>query len=90
MKTHPLPDNFSGAKFALRYGLDAMKDFHAVGGVLFYPDTLPDEPIFEPPDPPVDKMAGLKLALDAAINPPVGPSIDVRVKAVLVEWRKLI
>ena len=34
--------------------------------------------------------AGLNAALDAAINPPQGPNIDPRVKAVLIELRKLI
>lgn len=57
MKSYPMPDNFSGSKFATRYGLDGSKgDFWAEGGQLFVPDNLPDDPpIFELSDPPRPK-----------------------------------
>jgi hypothetical protein len=55
MKTYPKPENFSGSKFAARYGLDPLKpDFYDDGqGNLVVLVTLPDDPpIFEAPDPP--------------------------------------
>ncbi len=55
MKTYPMPKDFSGTKFAARYGLDPLKpDFWSDGKLLYVPNTLPDDPpIFESPDPPV-------------------------------------
>jgi len=52
-KKYPMPDNFSGRKFAARYGLDTMgNDFWSDGVFLYVPDNLPDDPpIFEHPDP---------------------------------------
>ena len=59
MKTYPMPVNFSGAKFAKRYGLDSLKmDFWADEHFLYVPDTLPDDPpIFETTDPPKPAVA---------------------------------
>jgi len=53
MKTYPMPINFDGAKFATRYGLNALAgDFWSDGESLHVPDGLPDDPpIFEAPDP---------------------------------------
>lgn len=48
------PAQFSGEKFAIRYGLDSFRgDFSINGNILNYPDSLPDSPIIEPPDPPI-------------------------------------
>lgn len=54
MKTHILPAQFDGAKFAARYSLNSLVgDFFVDGdNLLHYPDLVPDEPIFDPPDPP--------------------------------------
>ena len=53
----PVTEQFSGAKFAQRYGLDAARgDFFISNGDLFLQDYVPDlpddPPILEPPDPP--------------------------------------
>ncbi len=58
MKTYPMPKDFSGTKFAARYGLDPLKpDFWSDGKLLYVPDNLPDDPpIFEPPDPPAARQ----------------------------------
>ena len=65
MKTYPMPTNFDGAKFALRYGLSLVKippDFWSSSGLLYVPDNLPDDPpIFEAPDPIIPPPAGLYL-----------------------------
>lgn len=47
-------------------------------------------PLQGSPADQVDLYADLNAKLDAAINPPQGPQIDSRIKAVLVELRKLI
>jgi hypothetical protein len=56
MKTYPMPAQFDGAKFALRYGLHpgpTDPDFWSAGGFLHVPEDLPDDPpIFEAPNPP--------------------------------------
>lgn len=51
------PAQFDGAKFAERYGLDAMRgDFWArqegAELALYTPDTVPDLPVFEAPTKP--------------------------------------
>jgi hypothetical protein len=55
-KSYPMPKDFSGRKFAARYGLDTLNgDFWADDQFLYIRDgiTLPDDPpIFETPDPP--------------------------------------
>lgn len=62
MKIYPVPSSFSGAKFAVRYGLDVMKDFWVVGALLYVPDNLPDDPpIFELPDPYVPVPPGVNV-----------------------------
>lgn len=63
MKQIKLTEPFDGAKFAQRYGLDAIEgEFFIRDGVLYYPDDLPDEPVLEPPDPP-DPDAGVEPAV---------------------------
>ena len=59
MKTHVLPARFDAAKFASRYGLDFKVGQFFVGGdgLLHYPDFIPDEPIFDPPDAPKPKIS---------------------------------
>ena len=53
-----IPQNFSGAKFAARYGLNPFvipPDFWLIKDQLYVKPgiQLPDDPpIFEPPDPP--------------------------------------
>ena len=58
MRTFPIPANFSGAKFAIRYGLDPLKpDFWSDGPLLYVPDVLPDDPpIFDTTDDPITIM----------------------------------
>ena len=45
MKTHNLPVEFDGAKFATRYGLSTTDGSFFVGGdgLLHVPDSLPDD-----------------------------------------------
>jgi hypothetical protein len=68
MKTYPMPANFDGAKFAARYGLNALaRDFWCDGLNLHVPDNLPDDPpIFEAPDsrPVVLRKIAAALAED--------------------------
>lgn len=54
MKTHKLPAVWDANKFAVRYGLNAFRAefFVDENGLLNYPDTLPDDLIFEIPDSP--------------------------------------
>jgi hypothetical protein len=47
-------------------------------------------PTLDSPADQVDLYASLDAKLDLAINPPQGPQIDSRIKAVLVELRKLV
>jgi len=47
-------------------------------------------PTLDSPADQVDLYASLDAKLDLAINPPQGPQIDPRIKAVLVELRKLV
>ena len=65
MKTYPMPTNFDGAKFALRYGLSLVKippDFWSSSGLLYVPDNLPDDPpIFEASDPFIPIPPGVKV-----------------------------
>ena len=69
MKQYLAPLNFSGAKFALRYGLDSRKDFWIVGNSIFVPDgILDDPPIFETPDPPAPSLSSRIAALPETIN----------------------
>ena len=50
MKHFIVTTPFDGAKFATRYNL-AIDAFSMNGNVLTYPDSLPDVPIIDPPDP---------------------------------------
>ena len=64
MKIYPKPTAFDGAKFAARYGLNAIRgDFWDDGnGFLHVPDGLPDDPpIFDPPDPVVAVSPGVHV-----------------------------
>ena len=96
MRTYTLPGPglWDAKKFAVRYNLNALKpDFYVNGeGLLVvFPALSDDPPIFEQPDPPAPaRYAALDAAMDGAINSPPGSSIDPRIKAVLVELRKLI
>ena len=64
MKSYPMPANFDGAKFAARYGLNALsRDFYIEAGSLFVPDSLPDSPVFEAPDSPTVRLQKLSEAL---------------------------
>lgn len=70
MKSYPKPKEFSGSKFALRYGLDPMKDFWADEKFIYVPDNLPDDPpIFEPPDPPGPTITSRINALSTGVSP---------------------
>ena len=64
MKIYPVPFNFSGSKFAARYGLSTTDGSFFVGGdgLLHVPDGLPDDPpIFDPPDPFIPVPLGVKV-----------------------------
>lgn len=76
MKAIALPAQFDGAKFKTRYSL-ANEDFFVVGGILFYPDALPDLPIFDAPDAPA--IVQQRIAKDMVI---AGVSASVFVRAV--------
>jgi len=92
MRTYVLPSVWDAKKFASRYRLNSQTDFY-VGGdgkLVVFPVIPDDPPIFELPDPPIDKYGELKSKLDLAVDPPIGPQIDSRIKAVLIELRKLI
>jgi hypothetical protein len=99
MQIYTPPPIWDAGKFAVRYGLNKDKDFYVNGeGKLVVFSVLPDNPpIFELSDPPQPRLhldgkvaTDLIAKLDLAINPPIGPQIDARVKAVLIELRKLI
>ncbi len=68
-----MPAQFSGAKFAARYGLNngpTIFDFFVDGdGLLHFPDHIPDEPFFEVPDPPkpIITLADVIIKLDKAL-----------------------
>ena len=47
-------------------------------------------PVLDSPADQLNLYVGLDAAMDAAINPSQGPQVDPRIKAVLVELRKLI
>lgn len=69
MKKYPLPAQFSGTKFAARYGISSLAgDFWSDGVWIYVPDNLPDDPpIFEAPD---DHLVVIrKLAVDQAGDP---------------------
>ena len=69
MKAYLMPAEFDGGKFAARYGLDSMKDFWIIGGLLYVPETLPDDPpIFEAPDPPKPSVMSRIESLPGNIN----------------------
>lgn len=52
MKNYPIPKNFSGTKFKVRYNLGE-DDFWADDRFLYVPENLPDDPpIFEANDLP--------------------------------------
>jgi len=65
MKTHILPLQFDGLKFSSRYSLSPTDGSFFVGGdgLLHYPDSLPDEPIFDLPDSPLTVLRNFALAL---------------------------
>ena len=92
MKSWTVIVPFDVATFAKRYGLDPFTDFSMNGQTLTVrPDQkiTDDPPIFEPPDPPTDRLAALKTAIDAYVNR-VAPPIDPALKLILQEWRKLL
>lgn len=66
MKTFPVnPETFDGGKFAARYGLTPFS-FWIVnseeGTILYAPDSVPDSPIFDLPDPFSGSMAYMASA----------------------------
>jgi hypothetical protein len=67
MKTILAPIPFIAEKFVIRYNLPNFKgvspDVWVDGGtgLLHYPDSVPDNPIFDPPDPFVPVPTGIKL-----------------------------
>jgi len=72
MKTHVMPAQFDGEKFGARYSLSTRDGSFFVGGdgLLHYPDSLPDEPIFDPPDPPAVRQT--KFTAGASNRNPTG------------------
>ena len=91
MKIFDVPAIWSSPKFAARYGLDYHTDYYldGEGKLKVLPDwkITDDPPIFEVSDPFVDKYGALKLALDGYKAP---PAIDVRMLAIVTEWRKVL
>lgn len=89
MKTWPVNVPFDGAKFAKRYGLNPLTDFSMNGNMLTVgPDAkvTDNPPVFEASDPPVDKFAALRAAIDNYKNP---PATDARLVAFLTELKKV-
>ncbi len=82
MKKFPKPAQFDGAKFAARYGLDAIAgDFFVDGeGMLNVPDSVPDNPVFEAPDPRGPSITEKINALPGNVNS--------QVKEILLELAK--
>lgn len=84
--------NFSGRKFATRYGLVALDgDFWISGKLLYVKDgvVLPDDPpIMEISDPPADPNAALKAAINTLLADTTNNTLATKVKAVMTEWKK--
>lgn len=67
MKKIPMPAQFDGAKFAARYSLTP-EDFFCAYGELHFPDSLPDQPVTEAPDPPGPSIMERIDALPGSVN----------------------
>jgi hypothetical protein len=70
------PPPFDGAKFMARYNI-TVNDFYVSNGLLYYPDSLPDNPILDGPDAP--NIVQQNLAKDLVI---AGVSASVFARAV--------
>ena len=77
MKIYDLPLVWDAAKFAARYGLDAIHGEFYVNGegkLAVFPNLPDDPPIFDPPDPPgppkptLDELAARVAALEAKVR----------------------
>lgn len=78
MKIYPVPFNFSGSKFAARYGLSTTDGSFFVGGdgLLHVPDNLPDDPpIFDAPDPVLPSPPGLWVHEMKALSKRIGNNL---------------
>jgi hypothetical protein len=73
MKTFTLPPAWDARKFTVRYGL-TINDFYVGGdGLLNTPDSVPDNPIFDPPDTPAEALAALHTLVAAMIDDAAQP-----------------
>jgi hypothetical protein len=86
MFKYPHPKSFDGGKFAARYGLKR-GEFWSENGEIHCVKELPENLIFENPDPIIDAREPLKTKIDAALASALVPD---QIKDILIEWKKLL